>query len=72
MTKIPLAPRQKEILDYIKNFEKKNKGIMPTIEDVAKVFYINGSTVYEHLKALEKKGWIKKYKFYHRAIEILK
>jgi len=68
---IPLTERQQDILDFLKHFKKNNKGIMPTIEMCAKAFNISGSTMYEHLIALEKKGWIKKYKFYKRAIEII-
>ena len=71
MNKIPLTVKQNEILLFLKQFKKDNKGIMPTLNILSRAFGIAGPTMYEHLMALERKGWIKKYKFYARAIELL-
>jgi DNA (cytosine-5)-methyltransferase 1 len=67
-----LTKKQKQILDYIKNYVK-NKSISPTFEEVRKYFKLSAlSTVHEHINALEKKGFIKKNGSAARGIELVK
>ena len=70
MSKIPLTRKQQDILAMIKKYKQDNN-LAPTIEYLARAFSISGSTMYEHLLALETKGWIRKYKFYERSIEVI-
>ena len=55
-----LTKRQKQILDFIRLYSKKN-GYSPTIEEIAKHFRLNSvATVHEHLKNLQNKGFLKR------------
>ncbi len=50
----------------------KEKGYPPSIREVADQFHITPKGAYDHLKAIEKKGFIKTEKNKSRAIELLK
>jgi len=67
-----LTDRQKEIYNFIKNFIEKN-GIAPSYEEIKKHFRFKSlGTVFEHLKNLEKKGYIQKGNHNQkRAIQII-
>ena len=65
---MPLTPKQKQILDFIKTYTDKN-GFSPTHIEIANKFKLVVSTVHEHLSALEKKGYIKKDRGHARTIE---
>ncbi len=66
-----LTKRQKQILDFIRLYSKKN-GYSPTIEEIAKHFRLNSvATVHEHLQKLEEKGEIRVNKNQRRGIEAL-
>jgi len=55
-----LTKRQKEILEFIKKTTFK-KGVSPTFREIMQFFGFKSiKTVQDHLKALEKKGYIKK------------
>jgi DNA (cytosine-5)-methyltransferase 1 len=55
-----LTKRQKEILDYVKNYIKKN-GISPTFEEIKKHFKLSAvSTVHQHIQTLLEKGFLEK------------
>lgn len=55
-----LYPRQKEILDFIKQYIQK-MGTSPTLKQIAEAMNLNSlATVSEHLDALEKKGLIER------------
>jgi site-specific DNA-methyltransferase (adenine-specific) len=66
-----LTPKQKQILDYIEKYIKKN-GVSPTFEEMShhtkKVF----STVHEHVESLIKKGFLVKKNNSSRGIELKK
>jgi repressor LexA len=66
-----LTERQDEVLNFIINVMKE-KGFPPTIREIADQFSITAKGAYDHLKAVEKKGYIKTSKNQSRAIEILK
>jgi len=65
-----LTVRQKQVLDFIKDFIKMNK-YPPTIREVATHFSISVKGGYDHIKALEKKKSIKCILNRSRAIEVL-
>jgi len=72
MEKINLTKRQKEIFNFIKE-EININGIPPTIDEIRQEFSFKSPTaVNDHLKALEKKGYIKKHSHTSRGIEIIK
>jgi len=66
-----LTDRQKEIYNFIKDYIKK-RGIAPSYEEIKKEFGFKSlGTVFEHLKTLEKKGYIQKGSYNQkRAIQI--
>lgn len=65
-----LTEIQKKILEYI--IERRvEKGIPPTLAEIAMHFnYKNRSTVQQHLKAIEKKGFVKRNESISRGIEL--
>src|SRR3989304_1403338 len=65
-----LTKKQKDVLDYIKNFIETNK-YPPTIREVAARFKISVKGGYDHIKALEKKKYIKCCMNRSRAIEVI-
>lgn len=65
-----LTKIQSNILEFIIN-QRTSKGIPPTLAEVAKYFgYKNNMTVQQHLKAIEKKGYIKRSAYLSRGIEL--
>src|SRR3989338_420254 len=66
-----LYRRQKQILDFIRNYIEKY-GNAPTLVEIAKKLKVKSlATVHEHLQTLEKKGLIKRSSGIARGIEIL-
>ncbi|MCX7811121.1 MAG: transcriptional repressor LexA [Leptospiraceae bacterium] len=66
-----LTQKQKQILEFITNFVKE-KNYPPSIREIADHFQITPKGAYDHLKAIEKKGFIKTEKNRSRAIELVK
>ncbi len=65
-----LTKVQKDILEYLIE-RKTGKGLPPTLAEIAEHFnYQNRATVQQHLKALEKKGYIKRDPKVSRGIEL--
>jgi len=68
---VTLYRRQKQILDFIKQYVQKN-GLAPTLTEIANALGVSSlATVHEHLKAMEKKGVIKRFNGSVRGIEIV-
>lgn len=66
-----LTPRQQQILNFI-NKEVKEKNYPPSVREICDYVGLNSSsTVHSHLKALERKGYIKRAPTKPRAIELL-
>src|SRR5215813_9259683 len=66
-----LTDRQREIYDFIKN-KIESRGYGPTVREIGVAFDIRSPNgVMCHLKALEKKGLIKREGFSARAIQLL-
>jgi repressor LexA len=49
-----LTQKQKNILDFIDDFHEKN-GIPPTVQEIADHFSLKSSTIFAHLRALQRK-----------------
>jgi repressor LexA len=62
--------KQLRIMEFIQQF-RSERGISPTLEEIAKNFGVTKITIYEHINQLERKGAIKREKFRARSIEIL-
>ena len=68
--KLPLTKKQKKILKFIKHFYFWHR-YYPTIKEIKTKFRLSSfSGTWQHLKALEKKGWIERKKHYRRWIQI--
>ncbi|MDO8498312.1 MAG: transcriptional repressor LexA [bacterium] len=68
---ITLYRRQKQILDFIKQYIEKY-GYSPTLGEIAESIGVSSlATVHEHLQALVQKGVIKKFEGAVRGIELL-
>ena len=66
-----LTPVQRKILVYLNNYSDEN-GYAPSFQEMAAQFNYNSlATVHEHLRNLEKKGYIKRSFNESRAIDIL-
>ncbi|MBE7411499.1 MAG: transcriptional repressor LexA [Leptospiraceae bacterium] len=66
-----LTEKQEEVLSYITN-TIKDRGLPPTIREIGDEFGITAKGAYDHLKAIEKKGYIRTSKNQSRAIELLR
>lgn len=65
-----LYKRQRDLLEFVQNFIKKN-GYGPTLEEICKGMGLSSpATVHEHLKTLEEKGVIRRKSNEARGIEI--
>ena len=66
-----LKKRQKEILDFIKNYSQK-KGYSPSFEEIRKRLKLASvSTVHFHISKLKADGYLKKIKNKARAVSII-
>jgi repressor LexA len=55
MTTHPLTRRQRQILDFLELYCRKNR-ISPTLEEIAQHFGVNKVTIFGHIAELERKG----------------
>lgn len=66
-----ISAKQQQILDYIKD-EILKKGYPPTVRDIGEAVNLKStSSVFSHLAALERKGYIRKDPTKPRAIEVI-
>ena len=67
---IKVTERQEEILTFIRQFIMTHK-FPPTFREISDSFGISVRGAYDHIKALEKKGYVRCDKNRSRAIEII-
>jgi len=65
-----LTPRQKEIFSFVGTFIKE-QGYPPSIREIGQRFHIYPRAVFDHLKALEKKGYLRRRSSMSRGLEML-
>lgn len=65
-----LTEKQQLILSYIKEFTGIH-GFPPSIREIGEAFRIAPPSVLSHLKAIEKKGFIRREPFKPRCLEII-
>lgn len=65
-----LTPRQKQILDYLKNFIARHE-YAPSFREIAEHFnYSSLATVSDHIEALQTKGYLKKDPTMARSLQL--
>ena len=66
-----LTGRQKEILEYIDAFQRRN-GLAPTHREICEHFgFSSYGTAYKHLKLLQQKGFLKRDRHQRRGLELV-
>ena len=65
-----LTSRQKEVLDFIASYHEEH-AYPPTIREIAERFSISVKGAYDHVKALEKKGYLRLGENRSRALELI-
>ncbi|ASV11314.1 repressor LexA [Leptospira santarosai] len=66
-----LTDKQQAVLTFITTIIKE-RGFPPTIREIGDEFGITAKGAYDHLKAIEKKGYLKTAKNQSRAIELIR
>lgn len=65
-----LTSRQREIFDFVRTFIKE-RGYPPSVREIGEYFHIYPRAAFDHLKALEKKGYLRRRESMSRGLEIL-
>jgi repressor LexA len=65
-----LTARQREVFDFVTRFVK-DQGYPPSVREIGRQFGVYPRAVFDHLKALEKKGYLKRKRLMSRGLEIL-
>jgi repressor LexA len=65
-----LTSRQREIFNFIKTFIKE-RGYPPSVREIGERFNIYPRAAFDHLKALERKGYLRRRGSMSRGLEIL-
>ncbi|MDI6783537.1 MAG: transcriptional repressor LexA [bacterium] len=64
-----MTERQQTILEFIKQFIRK-EGYPPTVRELAQKFEMKSSSMFDHLTALERKGFLKRLSRKSRSLEL--
>ncbi len=64
-----LTPKQLRVFEFVKAF-RSSHGYAPTLEEIAIEFGVSKITVLQHLRALEKRGAIRRGRYQARSIEV--
>ena len=65
-----LTDKQKNVYEFIKQ-QVVQAGYPPSVREIAQAFSISTRAAYDHLRAIEKKGYIRRDPMKPRAIEII-
>jgi repressor LexA len=66
----PLTARQREVLEFIRNFMTA-AGYPPTVREIGAHFGFVPRSIFDHLKALERKGYLRRIASKSRSLQIL-
>ena len=66
----PLTARQREVLDFIRQFMSR-AGYPPTVREIGAHFGFVPRSIFDHLKALERKGYLRRTASKSRSLQIL-
>ncbi len=64
-----LTPRQAEVLEFIREFYRE-QGMPPTVRELGDHFGIASSSMFDHLSALQRKGFLKRGSRKSRHLEL--
>jgi len=64
-----LTPKQLKVLRFVRKFRAAHE-YAPTLEEIARSFGVSKITALQHLRALEKRGAIRRSRYQSRSIEI--
>ena len=67
---IGLTPKQRDVLNFVKMYLGR-EGVPPTLNEIAAHFRFTCVTAFGHLRALEKKGRIRRVRGKVRALEVI-
>ena len=67
----PLTPNQLRVVGFVRDFIREN-GYSPTLDEIARYMRVSKPTVQQYLRALESKGVIRRRRYAHRSIEIVR
>jgi repressor LexA len=65
----PLTPKQLALFAYIRDYLRRN-GFVPTMQELGEAFGVSKVTIYEHITALEKKGYLKRSRHKARSLRL--
>jgi repressor LexA len=65
-----LTARQREVFNFVRSFTKA-RGYPPSVREIGGHFHIYPRAAFDHLKALERKGYLKRQGSMSRGLEIL-
>jgi repressor LexA len=65
-----LTPRQREVFEWIKDFIQEY-AMPPTVREIGDAFGMKSSSMFDHLKALERKGYLKRGDMGARSLIIM-
>jgi repressor LexA len=68
--KMELTSRQREIFNFIRGFIR-HRGYPPSVREIGEHFDIYPRAAFDHLKALERKGYLKRRSSMSRGLEVL-
>jgi repressor LexA len=66
-----VTPKQLRVLEFIRRFCDTN-GYAPTLDEIARVLKVSKVTILQHVRALERRGVIRRGRYQSRSIEIIK
>jgi len=66
----PLTARQREVLTFVRGFAAQ-QGYPPTVREIGEHFGFVPRSVFDHLKALERKGYLRRRSSKSRSLELL-
>jgi repressor LexA len=64
-----LTPKQLRVLTFIRDY-RHARGFAPTMQELADDFGVSKVTVFEHIAALQKKGYLKRARHKARSLEL--
>lgn len=64
-----LTPKQLRVLTYLRDFSRA-RGYAPTMQEMADEFKVSKVTVFEHVAALQKKGYLKRSRHKARSLQL--
>ena len=65
----PLTPKQMRVLTFIRDYSYK-RGYAPTMQELADEFGVSKVTVFEHIGALQKKGYLRRARHRARSLQL--